>query len=211
MSGHLATRCLCARSSLSTRGSRFLSMEANQDSLFAEADITRTRDLLEQKARRRTISQSLRKVNACACRSNFSTVSELESLGSSQTRNTSYQPHHSLHSPVSSSALTTSHLLASAAHLGHNSSLVNPAYYPHLYGTRHSISVIDVRQTLVGLKRAANVIKSVVEQDGLVVFVGSPATSKATELCAKRLGKNGYSVSKWRAGLSTLYDRTSSY
>jgi small subunit ribosomal protein S2 len=70
-----------------------------------------------------------------------------------------------------------------------------------VYGVRAGISYIDMRQTLPALRRAAQVVKGVVERDGKVLFVGSlKGTEKAVWENSKRLGENGYGVTKWLPG-----------
>lgn len=70
-----------------------------------------------------------------------------------------------------------------------------------VYGTRAGLSYIDLRQTLPALRRAAQVVKDVVERDGIVVFAGSlKGAERAVWENAKRLGENGYGVTKWLPG-----------
>ncbi|GAA6015162.1 hypothetical protein JCM11491_000487 [Sporobolomyces phaffii] len=122
-------------------------------------------------------------------------------LGSTQNRETTYQPHHDLHRPPSPVSLTTSNLVAAGAHLGHSPQTTHRASLPHVYGTRAGISYIDLRQTLPALRRAAQVVKGVVERDGKVLFVGSlKGTERAVWENSKRLGENGYGVTKWLPG-----------
>ena len=110
-------------------------------------------------------------------------------------------PHHSLHAPPTPPSATLGHLLASGAHLGHSPALSHRAFFPLLYGTRSSISYIDLRQTLPHLRRAAEIVRGVVERDGIVVFVGSlKGAERAVWENAKRLGENGYGVTKWLPG-----------
>ncbi|GAA5899028.1 mitochondrial 37S ribosomal protein uS2m MRP4 [Sporobolomyces salmoneus] len=129
------------------------------------------------------------------------TAEVFSKLGSTQNRDTTYQPHHDLHAPPSPLSLTTSHLVASGAHLGHSPQTTHRSSLPHVYGTRAGISYIDLRQTLPALRRAAQVVKGVVERDGKVLFVGSlKGTEKAVWENSKRLGENGYGVTKWLPG-----------
>lgn len=122
-------------------------------------------------------------------------------LGSTQNRNTTWQPHHTLHRPPTPVSLTQSHLVAAGAHLGHSPSLTHRAAIPLIYGTRSSLSYIDLRQTLPALRRAAQIVRGVVERDGIVVFVGSlKGAERAVWENAKRLGENGYGVTKWLPG-----------
>ncbi|KAK4050517.1 hypothetical protein OIO90_005100 [Microbotryomycetes sp. JL221] len=129
------------------------------------------------------------------------TADVFEKLGSTQNRSTTWQPHHTLHRPPTAVELTTSHLVASGAHLGHSPATSHRSALPQVYGIRAGTCYIDLRQTLPALRRAAQVVKEVVERDGSVVFVGSlKGTEKAVMLNARRLGENGFGVTKWLAG-----------
>lgn len=129
------------------------------------------------------------------------TAEVFSQLGSTQNRDTTYQPHHDLHRPPTPVSVTTSNLVAAGAHLGHSPQTTHRASLPHVYGTRAGINYIDMRQTLPALRRAAQVVKGVVERDGKVLFVGSlKGTEKAVWENSKRLGENGYGVTKWLPG-----------
>ncbi|GAA5980733.1 hypothetical protein JCM10908_001757 [Rhodotorula pacifica] len=129
------------------------------------------------------------------------TADVFERLGSTQTRDSTFQPHHSLYRPPSPAELTTSHLVAAGAHLGHARQHTHRSALPLVYGTRSGVAYIDLRQTLPALRRAAQVVKGVVERDGKVLFVGSlKGAEQAVWENAKRLGENGYGVTKWLPG-----------
>lgn len=126
---------------------------------------------------------------------------KFSALGSTQNRTNTFQPHQTVSSPPAPLELTTSHLIASGAHLGHSPSLTHRAALPYIYGTRTNLSYLDLRQTLPALRRAAQVVQDVVARDGTVVFVGSlKGTEKAVWKNAERLGENGYGVTKWLSG-----------
>ncbi|KAG8871741.1 37S ribosomal protein, mitochondrial [Tulasnella sp. 331] len=126
-------------------------------------------------------------------------------LGSSQSRETSFQPHHPLHRPVPPNSLTLSALLASGAHLGHAASRLRPAFLPYAYGTRSGITIIDLDHTLPMLRRAANVVRAVAQNNGSVLFVGTHETLRSAVIkAAQRMGRNGYQLStRWKAGTLT--------
>lgn len=132
-------------------------------------------------------------------------MDSLESIGSTQTRKNTWQPHHSLSRSPTPASLTLSHLLASTAHLGHSTSLASPMAFPYIYGTRHGISVIDVRETLSALRRAAALVRSTVENDGIVLFLGGgmKETERVLAKNADKLGRNGYATNKWMPGTIT--------
>lgn len=133
-------------------------------------------------------------------------VKELESIGSSQTRENTWQPHHSFTRTKTAQSVTVSHLLAASAHLGHSKALSNPMAFPHIYGTRHGVSVIDMRETLTALRRAAALVKATVENDGIVLFVGNKNmkdSERVLEANASKMGRNGYATSRWLPGTLT--------
>jgi small subunit ribosomal protein S2 len=101
--------------------------------------------------------------------------------------------------------LTLSALLAAGAHLGHNSSLLNPNFVPYAYGTRAGITIIDLERTLPHLRRAAALVRAVASHDGTIVFVGTrPDLRPAVLRAAKRIGPQGYHLGeKWLAGTLT--------
>ena len=140
------------------------------------------------------------------CKSDtLSSVDHYAQYGSTQTRDNTWQPHHSLHRPPAPGQLALSSLLAAGAHLGHATSLLNPNFLPYAYGTRAGITVIDLDHTLPMLRRAANVTRSIAAAGGTVVFIGSrpdlrPAVKKASE----RMGEQSYYVGeKWLPGTLT--------
>src|SRR4051812_445961 len=99
--------------------------------------------------------------------------------------------------------LTIAKLLAAGLHLGHSTSLWNPATLPFIFGTRAGISIINLDHTLVYLRQACKVVREIALRDGIIVFVGTrPGMEKATVNAAKRCG--GYQVStKWCPGTIT--------
>lgn len=130
---------------------------------------------------------------------------EMSQYGSTQTRDNTFQPHHSLHRPVAPSQLTLSALVASGAHFGHSKTLMNPNFIPYAYGVRAGITIIDLDQTLPLLRRAANLVRSITVGDGTVVFVGTrPDLRAAVRKAAERLEDQGYYVGeKWLPGTLT--------
>ncbi|KAI0049702.1 ribosomal protein S2 [Auriscalpium vulgare] len=126
-------------------------------------------------------------------------------FGSTTTRDSGFQPHHSLHRPTPPRDLTLSALLAAGAHMGHSSALLNPNFIPYAYGTRADITVIDLDYTLPMLRRAAALVRDVAARDGTVVFVGTRADLRpAVRKAAERMGSQGYHVGeKWLPGTLT--------
>ena len=134
-------------------------------------------------------------------------MEHLSDMGSTQTKATSFRPFKARLDPVTARELTISHLLASTAHVGHSLSSLSRASTVFLYGTRHGQAIIDVeRYTLPAIRRACKVVKDIVYRDGVVVFLGTaPGTQAAVLQAAKRLGPNGFHVTKerWTPGVIT--------
>ncbi|CAG8466099.1 3939_t:CDS:1, partial [Ambispora gerdemannii] len=89
-------------------------------------------------------------------------------------------------------------------HLGHSTSLWNPLTSPFIYGTRAGISIIDLEQTLIYLRRACKVTREISFRGGIILFIGTrPGIfSKVTIEAAKRA--EAYQVSKrWIPGTIT--------
>ncbi|EFP92586.1 uncharacterized protein PGTG_18718 [Puccinia graminis f. sp. tritici CRL 75-36-700-3] len=119
----------------------------------------------------------------------------LSKLGSIQTTLESSKPSHSRTHPTQISDLTLATLITATTHLGHNKALTCPTNFPLIYGVRSDIAIIDARQTLSYLRRACNVIRETVFNDGIVLFSnGVPGTEKAIKQASERLADNGYSL-----------------
>lgn len=132
-------------------------------------------------------------------------VDTFSQYGSTQTRENTFQPHHTLHRPVAPTQITLSALMAAGAHLGHSKSLMNPNFTPYAYGIRAGITVIDMDHTLPLLRRAAKVVRGVASNGGSIVFVGTtPELATVVHKAAERVGETGYHVgSKWLPGTLT--------
>lgn len=134
-------------------------------------------------------------------------MNQLSGLGSTQTRETSFRPHKARLNPVDAHKLTLNHLVAATAQVGHSLSSLKPANQPYIYGQRHGVAIFDLeRATLPALRRAAAVVKTVAERDGVILFVGTRPGQQAAVLAAtKRLAGNGYHVTaeRWMPGVIT--------
>ncbi|OSD02878.1 ribosomal protein S2 [Trametes coccinea BRFM310] len=126
-------------------------------------------------------------------------------FGSTQTRDNTFQPHHTLHRPVAPKDVTLSALIASGAHFGHSQKRMNPNFVPYAYGVRAGITIIDLDHTLPLLRRAAQVVRGVAARGGSVVFVGTRADLRQpVRMAAERMGKQGYHVGeRWLPGTLT--------
>ncbi|KAG2220187.1 hypothetical protein INT45_005360 [Circinella minor] len=105
--------------------------------------------------------------------------------------------------PITPYNMSIGRLLAAGLHLGHSTSLWEPATLPFIFGTREGISIINLEHTLVYLRRACNVAREVAYRGGNILFVGTrPGFQDLTVDAARRC--EGYHVSaKWIPGTLT--------
>lgn len=98
---------------------------------------------------------------------------------------------------------TMRQLLEAGAHFGHQANRWNPKMAPYIYGTRNSIHIIDLSQTVPLLHQALKVVSDCVAKGGRVLFVGTKrqAADEVAE-AAKRCAQ--YFVnSRWLGGTLT--------
>lgn len=104
---------------------------------------------------------------------------------------------------VTPSNLSINRLLAVGLHLGHSTSLWEPATLPFIFGTREGISIINLEHTLVYLRRACNVAREVALRGGSILFVGTrPGFASLTIEAAQRC-ENYHVSGKWIPGTLT--------
>jgi small subunit ribosomal protein S2 len=104
---------------------------------------------------------------------------------------------------VSLPDFTMRQLLESGAHFGHQSHRWNPKMAPYIYGSRNSIHIIDLAQTVPLLHQALKLVSDSVAKGGRVLFVGTKRQA-AQEIAdsAKRCAQ--YFVnSRWLGGTLT--------
>lgn len=114
-----------------------------------------------------------------------------------------YQPHKLITNPPKINQVTVEKLMASGAHLGRSTQLFNNNFQPFVYGKYKGLHIIDLEKTVSYLKNACKVIQGVVENGGIVLFLGLKIGQlRSIKEAAKRC--NGYYVSrKWIPGAIT--------
>ena len=96
-------------------------------------------------------------------------------------------------------------LLEAGVHYGHHTSRWDPKMVRYIYKKRHSIHVIDLRETVRGLVRAARFLSSIAEQGGHVILVGTKKQARSTILeQAQRAGIH-YVCERWLGGTLTNF------
>ncbi|EME77862.1 uncharacterized protein MYCFIDRAFT_118958, partial [Pseudocercospora fijiensis CIRAD86] len=117
-----------------------------------------------------------------------------------------YRPHELLTNPPRPSDITLELLIASQAHIGHSTSLWNPANARYIFGIRGEydpIHIISPDVTAAHLRRACKVVSGVAERGGLVLFVGTREGQARAVVKAAELTKGCHLFTKWIPGTIT--------
>jgi len=94
-------------------------------------------------------------------------------------------------------------LMASQAHMGHSTSLWNPANQRYIYGIRQGIHIISLEATAAHLRRAAKVVEGVAYHGGLILFVGTRPGFDRAVVKAAQLAKGCHLFERWIPGTLT--------
>ncbi|CAK7218544.1 hypothetical protein SCUCBS95973_003524 [Sporothrix curviconia] len=125
-------------------------------------------------------------------------------LGSSVERR--YSPGELIKNPPAPKDITLELLMASQAHIGHNTSLWNPANSRYIYGIREGVHIISLEQTAMHLRRAARVVEEVAYHGGLILFVGTRRGQMDMVVRAAELSGACHMFTKWKPGTITNRD-----
>ncbi|GAB7356137.1 hypothetical protein MBLNU459_g6733t1 [Dothideomycetes sp. NU459] len=114
-----------------------------------------------------------------------------------------YQPHTLLTNPPSPQDISLELLLASQSHLGHSTSLWNPANARYIYGIRQGVHIISLDQTASHLRRACAIVRAVTERGGLVLFVGTRDGHERAVVKAAQMAGGCHLFDRWIPGSIT--------
>jgi small subunit ribosomal protein S2 len=96
-------------------------------------------------------------------------------------------------------------IIESGVHFGHRVSRWHPKMAPYIFGKRNLIHIIDVRETIKGLVRAANFLTRLVAMGKDVVYIGTKRQAKALVMReAQRAGMHLVSE-RWIGGTLTNF------
>lgn len=118
-----------------------------------------------------------------------------------------YKPSDLLKNPPRPEDITLELLLASQTHLGHRTSLWNPANARYIFGTwgqaHDAIHVISLDVTAAHLRRACKVVSGVAAKGGVILFVGTRDGQALTVVRAASLAGGCHLFDKWTPGTLT--------
>jgi small subunit ribosomal protein S2 len=118
-----------------------------------------------------------------------------------------YQPHAIVAKPPRPQDVTLELLMASQSHLGHSTSLWNPANQRYIFGVRQGVHIISLETTAAHLRRAAKVVEGVAYHGGLILFVGTRKGQSSAVAKAAEMAKGCHLFERWTPGAITNGDR----
>ena len=103
------------------------------------------------------------------------------------------------------SVVSMKQLLECGVHFGHQTRRWNPKMKPYIFTERNGVYIIDLQKTVKGLEKAYDFVRSVAQNGGSVLFVGTKRQAQDT-ICeeAQRCGQF-YINQRWLGGLMTNF------
>ena len=101
--------------------------------------------------------------------------------------------------------VSMSYLLEAGVHFGHQTKRWNPKMKEYIYNSRDDIYIIDLQKTTELLEEAYNALKTIVENGGNVLYVGTK--KQASEVCREEAQRSGmyYMTERWLGGTLTNF------
>ena len=98
---------------------------------------------------------------------------------------------------------TMRQLLEAGAHFGHQSHRWNPKMARYIYGSRNSIHIIDLAQTVPLLHQALKTVSDTVAKGGRVLFVGTKRQASEEIAAAAKRSAQYFVNARWLGGMLT--------
>ncbi|MEX1006119.1 MAG: 30S ribosomal protein S2 [Acidimicrobiia bacterium] len=102
-------------------------------------------------------------------------------------------------------AVTMKQLLEAGVHFGHQTRRWNPKMAPFIYGERNGIHIIDLRQTLDQVHKAADYVKDLAANGGTILFVGTKKQAQSPVEMAANDSSMPYVNYRWLGGMLTNF------
>ncbi len=102
-------------------------------------------------------------------------------------------------------SVTMKQLLEAGVHFGHQTRRWNPKMAPFIYGERNGIHIIDLRQTLEQVNKAADYVRDLVASGGTLLFVGTKKQAQSPVAEAAKASGMPYVNYRWLGGMLTNF------
>lgn len=101
--------------------------------------------------------------------------------------------------------ITMRQMLEAGVHFGHQTRYWNPKMAPYIFGSRQSIHIINLEETLPRFREALNFVANIAKNRGKILFVGTKySASEVVQEEATRAGMP-YVNHRWLGGMLTNY------
>ncbi|PHH59117.1 hypothetical protein CDD81_3711 [Ophiocordyceps australis] len=117
-----------------------------------------------------------------------------------------YVPGELIANPPGPEDVTLEMLMAAQTHLGHCTSIWNPANSRYIYGARQGIHIISLETTAAHLRRAARLVEGVSYNGGIILFSGTRKGQMEIVTMASELSGGCHLFTKWMPGGITNRD-----
>ncbi len=102
-------------------------------------------------------------------------------------------------------AVSMKQLLEAGVHFGHQTRRWNPKMEPYIFGERNGIHIVDLRQTLQQVERAAQFVKDLTAKGGTILFVGTKKQAQSAIAEAGDRSEMPYVNFRWLGGMLTNF------
>ena len=96
-------------------------------------------------------------------------------------------------------------LLEAGVHFGHHTRRWNPKMKRYIYGARGGVYILDLHQTITLFDEAAQFLKTLTENDGSVLFVGTKKQAQEPMRSAAKRSGSYYINERWLGGMLTNF------
>ncbi len=96
-------------------------------------------------------------------------------------------------------------LLEAGVHFGHQTKRWNPKMKPYIYGTRDDIYIVDLEKTVEGMEKAYQEMKSIAENGGTFLFVGTKKQAGEVVKEEAERSHSYYVTERWLGGTLTNF------
>jgi small subunit ribosomal protein S2 len=101
------------------------------------------------------------------------------------------------------SVISMKALLESGVHFGHRTHKWDPAMKPYIFTERNGIHIIDLQKTSKAVEQAYNLVRDVVAEGGMLLFVGTKRQAQETIQEEATRCAMPYVTARWLGGMLT--------
>lgn len=105
-----------------------------------------------------------------------------------------------------SDEVTVKQLLEAGVHFGHQTKKWNPKMAPFIFTDRNGVYIIDLEKTLTRLITACNYLRSIAEQGGSILLVGTKRQAQEAIQEAAQKTEMPFVSERWLGGMLTNFE-----